>query len=162
MTALHLLRTASGAFVPASEEDAELAKRFKVGSISRVELKLMRNSQFHRKFFSLVKLAFDMWSETLPEQSWRGMPVQPNIDHFRRDLIISAGFHEVVWSTKKDRDGNQEFRVIPRSIAFANMDQDEFEKLYSAVINVVLRMLPDRGLSEEVLREMAERVLEYA
>lgn len=162
MTSLHLIRTATGAFVPATDEDADLAKRFKVGSMSRVDLKLMRNAGHHRKFFALVKIAFDMWSETLPEQTWRGMPVQPNIDHFRRDLIVSAGFHDVVWSTKKDKDGNQMFRVIPKSIAFANMDQDEFEKLYSAVINVILRMLPDRGLSEEGLREMCDRVLEFA
>ena len=62
MTSLHLLRTQSGAFVPATEEDADLAKRFRVGSVSRVELKLMRNAGFHRKFFSLVKIAFDMWT----------------------------------------------------------------------------------------------------
>lgn len=162
MTSLHLLRTASGAFVPATEEDANLAKRFKVGSVSRVDLKLMRNPGHHRKFFVLVKIAFDMWTETLPEQTWRGMPVVPNIDHFRRDLIISAGFHDVVWSTKKDKDGHQTFRVIPKSIAFGNMDQGEFEKLYSATIDVVLRMLPDRGLSEAKLREMAEQVLRFA
>jgi hypothetical protein len=162
VTSLHLLRTQSGAFIPATEEDADLAKRFKVGSVSRVELKLMRNSAHHRKFFALVKIAFDMWTETLPEQTWRGMPVQPNIDHFRRDLIIAAGFHDVVWSTKKDTEGNQQFRVIPKSIAFANMSQPEFEQLYSAVIDVVLRMLPGRGLSEAKLREMAERVLEFA
>ena len=162
MTALHLIRTGTGAFVPATDEDAGLAKRFKVGSMARVELKLMRNSQFHRKFFALVKIAFDMWSETLPEQTWRGMPVVPNIDHFRRDLIISAGFHDVVWSTKKDKDGNQTFRVIPKSISFANMDQDEFEKVYSAVIDVVLRMLPGRGLTDAKLREIAERVVQFA
>lgn len=162
MTALHLLKTAQGAFVPATEEDAELAKRFKVGSVTRMELRLMRNGGHHRKFFALVKIAFDMWSETLPEQTWRGMPVVPSIDHFRRDLTISAGWHDVVWSTKKDANGQQEFRVIPKSISFGGMDQAEFEKLYSAVIDVILRMLPGRGLSDEGLREMAERVLEFA
>ena len=162
MTSLHLLRTASGAFIPATEEDAELAKRFKVGSISRVELRLMRNAAHHRKFFALVKIAFDMWTETLPEQTWRGVPVQPNIDHFRRDLIIAAGFHDVVWSTKQDAQGNQQFRVIPKSIAFANMSQPEFEQLYSAVIDVVLQMLPGKKLSEAKLREMCEQVLQFA
>lgn len=162
MTSLHLIRTQSGAFVPASNDDYELARRFKVGSMARVDLKLVRNSSFHRKFFALVKIAFDMWTDTLPEQTWRGMPVQPNIDHFRRDLIIAAGFHDVVWSTKKDRDGNQEFRVVPKSIAFSSMPQDEFERLYSAVIDVILRMLPERGLSEAKLREMAEQVLRFA
>lgn len=157
MTSLHLLRTASGAFIPATEEDADLAKRFKVGSISRVELRLMRNGDFHRKYFSLLKVAFDLWSETMPAQQYHGRDVLPDFDRFRRDVIIMAGFFRPVWNARG------ELRVEAESIAFSNMTEERFEKLYSATITVILqKILPNRGLTEESLREWAMRVLEYA
>lgn len=157
MTSLHLLRTASGAFIPATEEDADLAKRFKVGSISRVELRLMRNAQFHRKFFSLLKVAYDLWEDTLPAQQYHGRDVLPDFDRFRRDVIIMAGFFRPVWNARG------ELRVEAESIAFSSMTEERFEKLYSATINVILqKILPNRGLTEQGLREWAERVLEYA
>ena len=157
MTALHLLRTASGAFVPATEEDADLAKRFRVGSVSRVELKLMRNGDFHRKYFALLKVAYDLWSETMPAQEYHGRPVLPDFDRFRRDLTIMAGFFRPVWNARG------ELRVEAESIAFGSMTEERFEALYSATINVILqKILPDRGLTEQGLREWALRVCEFA
>lgn len=157
MTSLHLIRTASGAFVPATEEDADLAKRFKVGSISRVELKLMRNAQFHRKFFALLKVAYDLWEETLPAQQYHGRDVLPNFDRFRRDVTIMAGFFHPVWNARR------ELRVEAESISFSSMSEERFEELYSKVIDVILtKILPNRGLSERDLHEWVARVLEFA
>ena len=34
-----------------------------------------------------------------------------------------------------------EVRLIPKSISFANMDQDEFDSLYNATVNVVLKRI---------------------
>jgi hypothetical protein len=157
MTTLHLLKTAQGAFVPLAEEDADAAKRFKVGSVTRMELRLMRNSQFHRKFFALIKIAFDLWAETMPAQEYHGLPVTPDFDRFRRDVIIMAGFFRPVWNAKG------ELRVEAESISFSNMTEERFEQLYSAVINVILhKILPGKGLTEQGLREWAGRVLEFA
>lgn len=157
MTALHLLRTASGAFIPATEEDGDLAKRFKVGEVCRMELRQMRNGQFFRKWWALAKLAFDMWAETLPAQQYHGRDVLPDFDRFRRDLTIMAGFFRPVWNARG------ELRVEAESIAFGSMTEERFEQLYSATITVILqKILPNRGLTEESLREWALRVLEYA
>lgn len=117
----------------------------------------MRNGDFHRKYFSLIKVAFDLWSETMPAQQYHGRDVLPDFDRFRRDVIIMAGFFRPVWNARG------ELRVESESIAFSNMTEDRFEKLYSATITVILqKILPNRGLTEESLREWALRVLEYA
>jgi dihydrodipicolinate synthase/N-acetylneuraminate lyase len=34
------------------------------------------------------------------------------------------------------------FRVKARSISFSNMEQDEFEKLYQAVLTVLMQKIP--------------------
>lgn len=159
MTALHLLRTASGAFVPASEEDAELAKRFKVGSISRVELKLMRNAQFHRKWWALAQLAFDAWTETIPDDD-KSMAL-PNLEAFRKRLIMWAGFGEML--LVPDGRGGFVVQEVAKSISFGSMDEATFERLYSKTIDVVLaKILPNRGLTESALREWVDRVLQFA
>lgn len=157
MTSLHLLRTASGAFIPATEEDAELAKRFKVGSISRVELKLMRNGDFHRKWWALAQLAFDAWTETLPVDC----EALPNLEAFRKRLIMWAGYGEML--LVPDGRGGYVVNEVAKSISFGSMDQVTFERLYSKTIDVILeKILPNRGLTETALREWAMRVLEFA
>ena len=157
MTTLHLIKTASGAFVPATEEDAEAAKRFRVGEVCRMELRAMRNGAFHRKFFALLKIAFDMWAETKPAHEYHGRPVLPDFDRFRRDVTIMAGFFRPVWNARG------ELRVEAESIAFGSMTEERFEALYSATINVILsKILPGRGLTEEQLREWSETVLTFA
>jgi hypothetical protein len=43
------------------------------------------------------------------------------------------------------------------------MNEDEFEKLYSATINVVLgKILRNSNINEEQLRGMVDQVLEFA
>jgi hypothetical protein len=157
VTTLHLIRTASGAFVPATVEDHEAAKRFKVGEVCRMELRAMRNGAFHRKFFALIKIAFDLWAESKPAQEYHGRPVLPDFDRFRRDVTIMAGFFRPVWNARG------ELRVEAESIAFGSMTEERFEQLYSATINVILsKILPGRGLTEAQLREWVGRVLEFA
>ena len=119
MTTLHLIRTASGAFVPATEEDADAAKRFKVGETVRMELRAMRNGNFHRKYFSLLKVAFDMWEETLPAQQYHGRDVLPEFDRFRRDVIIMAGFFRPVWSVRKSDDVHVTDEMVAAAITAA-------------------------------------------
>lgn len=117
----------------------------------------MRNGNFHRKYFALLKIAFDLWSETLPAQEYHGRSVLPDFDRFRRDVIIMSGFFRPVWNARG------ELRVEAESIAFGSMTEDRFEKLYSATINVILaKILPGKGLTEQGLREWAARVLEFA
>ena len=55
-----------------------------------------------------------------------------NMDHLRRDLIISAGFYEERYSF----DGEQIREA--KSISFGSMDEDEFQELYNRVLDEIV------------------------
>lgn len=130
---VYLVKTSTGALVPADEQSAEYLRKQKVGQGFRVEITRVRNVRFHRKFFALLNYAFDAWE---PEETfYKGLPVEKSFDQFRADITILAGYYE----TAVRLDGT--VRVTPKSIAFHRMDEDEFEKLYSAVIDVLLQRI---------------------
>lgn len=118
-------------FVPATDQDMDLCLKLKQGQAIKSSWTRMRNYKFHCKFFALVNLGFDSW-EPKEINSKYGIP-QKNFDRFREDVIIRAGFYDLVY----DLDGN--CRPKAKSISFANMEEDEFEKLYSNTINVFLQ-----------------------
>lgn len=157
VTMLHLLKTANGAFIPATEADAELSRRFKVGSVVRMDLSEMRNGAYFRKWWALVKVAFEAWSDGLPYQEYHGEQVLPDFERFRKDVTIMAGFCRPVWNAKG------ELRLEAESLQWSKMTEDRFDQLYSATINVILsKILPQGGMTEASLREWASRVMEFA
>jgi hypothetical protein len=163
MATLHLVKTPELALVPATEEDTELMHRFKQGTVYRMELAEMRNGRFFRKWWALAKIAFDIWAATVPAEEYRGIPVLPDFDRFRKDLTIMAGFFRPVWSARSDAAGVMELRIEPESLQWSKMTEQRFEKLYSATIDAILhKVLPGRGLTEQQLRDWAERVIEFA
>ena len=127
-----MIKTPRGALVPADAESAEALAKVKVGQGVKVTYTRTRNIKFHRKFFALLKLAYDAWNP--PPLMYRGQPVKTTFDQFRRQLTILAGYFEMVQSIQNpDR-----FQLVAKSIAFANMSEDEFEQLYSSVLDVLL------------------------
>jgi hypothetical protein len=152
-----LIKTPSGALVPMDDEQAEKLKRFKAGSIVRGEYAAMRNGPFFRKWFALAQFAFDMWADCVPPQEYKGQTVQPVFDKFRKDLTILAGY----WHPVFNIDGT--FKVEADSIAWAKMNEETFEVLYSKTIDAILaRVLPRHGLGRETLQHHVDRVMEFA
>ena len=133
MTDIWLIKTPTGALVPADSQSAEYLKKQKVGQGFKASVTRARNIKFHRKFFDLLKYAFDRWEPE--EKFYKGKPVSKNFNQFRADITILAGYYE----TAVRMDGS--IRVTPKSIAFHRMDEDEFEALYSAVIDVLLQRI---------------------
>ena len=129
MTDVVLMKTASGALVAAEQESSELLARLKLGQGVRAKVARVRNLAFHKKAFSLFKLAFDAWEA--PEQTYKGQPVQKDFDRFRRDLLILAGFFRAVHNVKG------EVRLEAESLAFGSMTEDRFAQVYAAVLDVV-------------------------
>lgn len=75
MAELALIRTTHG-LVPATEADRELVQKWKAGQVIRGKFTRMRNARFHRKFFSMLELAFDYWEPVgglVPRQEKRGI-----------------------------------------------------------------------------------------
>lgn len=152
-----LIKTPSGALVPMDDEQAEKLKRIKAGAVVRADIAAMRNGAFFRKWFALAKFAFDMWADCVPAQEYRGQPVQPVFDKFRKDLTILAGYYHPVFNI------NGTFKVEADSIAWSSMDEEQFAKLYSATIDAILaKVLPRHGLNREALAHHVDRVMEFA
>lgn len=95
-----------------------------------------RNVQFHRKYFALLNFAFDNWQVgELSGKQFKGVNPEKNFDRFRADLTILCGHYRQVIRT----DGS--LVIEPKSISFANMDEEEFEELYNSTINIVLERI---------------------
>ena len=154
MSTVHVMKSASGVFMPATDADAELLRRFKVGKVVRGEFAEMRNGAHFRKWWVLARFAFEIWKETVPAGEYHGRPVLPDFERFRKDLTITAGYFRPVWNVRN------ELRVEAESLAWASMTPERFETLYSATINAVLqKIIPNAGYDEDRLRATIEQLL---
>lgn len=121
---MYLTKTDKG-YIPSSDSDLELSKKIKVGT--EVYATKARNVQMHRKGFALLKLGYEN---------------QDNFDEFeiyRSVLTMKAGF--VHWV--KGTDGKE--YPMPKSLSFDKMSQEEFEKWYVAVRNVISKSAKIKG-----------------
>ena len=154
---IHLIKTMQGALIPTGEEDADALKRFRVGGIINAEISQMRNAQFFKKWFKLVRVAYDLWIELSEMPLYKGEKIQPNFEKFRQDLTILAGYSDVVVNIRL------ESRAVAKSIAWGNMNEDDFQELYNATINAVLgKVLYHKGVTDKRLHEMCDAVLDFA
>lgn len=131
---LMLRRTIYG-FEPADTWGAEDLQRVKIGSTCECSIKELRNPQFHAKFMALMRIGFRQFSDNIPYQEHNGEPVKPSFDRFRKDVTIAAGYYSHTF----DLDGK--LKLEAQSISFDRMSQGDFEKLYSAAMDVLLSRL---------------------
>lgn len=151
-----MTKTMSGALVP-MDQDEEAFKRFKSGSVIRCEVKEMRNGAFFRKWWALVKVGFDLWTESIPRCEFKGMEIEPNFSRFRKDVTILSGYYDPVFNVKG------EIRMEAKSLKWGSMTEIEFNELYQKTINTILnKIIPSRKISEQELQDWANRVLEFA
>lgn len=153
MTAIILTKTASGALVPVDPQAAEYIAKLKVGAGVTATVKRARNVQFHRKIFALLNLAFDHWEPA--QATYKGEVVGKNFDQFRNDVIVLAGFYEMAVNLRG------ETRLTAKSISFANMAQDDFDVLYSKVIDVILSRILTNYTRDDI-DNVVENVLRFA
>lgn len=154
---LRFLKGPNNILVPADEETAARVAKWKSDDLIRGHFAAMRNAKFFRKWWVLAKYAYDLWTDHLPSQrTWRGQVVQPEFERFRRDLIIMAGFYTPIFAI----DGT--LRMEADSISWDNMDEPEFEKLYSATIDAILQKVLNRpDLTAEQLRKYVDTVMRF-
>lgn len=130
MKEIVLTKAANGALIPIDPQASDFVSKLKLGGGVVATVKKHRNPAFHRKFFALLNIAYDAWEPGIKEH--RGMQVQKNFDRFRKDIIISAGFYDVVVNLKG------EVRAEAKSINFSSMDDAEFADLYEKALGVIL------------------------
>lgn len=152
------VKMANGTLGAVGHEAEEFLKSLKAGQQLWVSVRKARNPKFHRKFMAMMNYAFDLWAEAMPYTEWNGMPVKADFETFRKNVICSAGFCDAHFSG----DG-QSFQLVPRSIKFEKMDDEEFERLYDAVITVLVeKFIPGLGWSSTKLKSAIEDILSYA
>ena len=62
MGSLALVKHQGGVLAPLTEIDKQNIDKRKVGSVLQCDYKVVRNPQFHRKYFALLQLGFDYWT----------------------------------------------------------------------------------------------------
>jgi hypothetical protein len=148
------------ALKPADDEAQEWLSSLKHGQSISVICRLPRNAAFHRKYFALLNLAFDYWSESVVTLKYKDEQVLPDRERFRKDCIILAGFYRPVVNLKG------EVRIEPESLKWSSMTEERFGELYDATVNVLLRRVFNGRVcpkwTEEQLRSVAEQILEFA
>lgn len=137
---ISLLNTPYG-LVPIDDDAYEVKQKLKVGQVYEADVKLDRNYKFHKKYFSLIRIAWEYLLENEVKE-FRTKEI------FRKWCEIEAGNCDVV----QLQDGS--FLRLPKSIAFDQMGEDEFSELYERVKDVIWDKIGDR-----VTKEKFEHVL---
>lgn len=137
-------RVTENGLIPLYDSDMEQKRRLKIGSDVEVDIKKARNYEFHKKFFALIRLAFDNLNENLQ----RELGIYTEDDLLIR-LKIDLKLYKVV------RYENLGCLALD-SISFEKMDQFEFENFYrravNQIINVYLKGVIYPQLEEELYR----------
>lgn len=121
------------------DQDEIRQAKLKIGKIYEVKMTMPRNPIFHAKFFALLNLAYE------------NQEMFTDFESFREFITSKAGYYI------KTVTQNGVF-IKAKSISFAAMDQVEFEKLYSDVIDAIIReVLP--GVEEGELKEEVQQKL---
>ncbi|MCK3654251.1 hypothetical protein A4G19_13115 [Pasteurellaceae bacterium Macca] len=143
---IQMIKGANGVFAPAFEMDLPALQGFKTGEMYPVEIKRSRNPQFHRKVFAFFNFCFAHWSADKTE--WKHFDERKQFDTFRKNLTVLAGFKAVSYTI----DGRM--RVEAESLSYGNMEQNEFERCYSALINAALKHVFGNTTDENVINQL--------
>lgn len=127
---------------PIDPTSFELIESMKGGEIVAAEITRPRNLGHHRKFFALVNVVFEAQER------------YPTRDHLLDAIKIGIGHYDLVPINKKQTV------IKTRSISFARMDQENFEKFYNKAVDHILKaILPGVGrqdLEQQVIEFMGE------
>ena len=148
---------AGAGLVPSDELTREWFAKLKPGSGVAAECRQPRNKWMHDKWFALVHLAFDYWSETATPVEYKGQQVSPDFERFRKDVTVLAGkFHYVT-------NLRGEVRAEADSISFGSMSQETFDELYGQTLSVLMtRVFTGPQWSEARVQEVVGQVASFA
>lgn len=88
-----------------------------------LEIEKIRNPKRHRRFMKMVSDAHKLY------------PNEDSFDDFRTRLTFEAGFYDMHVNFKGEAFAKA------KSLKYAKMDEDEFEKVHSRVLDVIIQHL---------------------
>lgn len=152
-----LIRVKGKGFQAFNQEDFE---KVRYGEVITMTWTKDRNPRFHRKMFALFKYVFDCLPDVSIEPiEYHGNTIYPraNFNQTRKWMIIRAGYYEAFWIGTAAKG---KLVIEAKSLAFGSMGEEEFEELYSKMIDVALEMLP-HITDASAMDEAVETVLRF-
>jgi len=135
-------RVTEKGFVPLDDIDWEQKKLLRIGMDVRCTVSQPRNLKFHKKFFALLTLAYDNLPETI-----QGATNIHSLESMLAAVKIDLGYFDTVCVAGREV-------VKLRSISFAKMSEQDFEKFYELaitdILNNYLRGTDRKALEEEI------------
>ena len=126
--------------VPADEQAEEEVRKLKPGQATLVEVKRARNERQHRLYWALIGVIFDHQTRYATRQDLSDA------------LKVAVGHYEEVGKR------GEHVIVRPKSIAFANMPQAQFEQFFERVVAFVCASIIP-GTSDTELRAHLEEMV---
>lgn len=139
-----LLYNDYGYLKPMYDDDFEEKRKLKLGKVYEANIKQARNFEFHKKYFKLINIAWELLGEKTHN-------FFKNSENFRKAVEVAAGNFEMLYLISKN-----EWVQQAKSIAFDKMSKEEFEELYERVKDVIWSLLEQRNLTT---KENFERYL---
>ncbi len=139
---LLLLNTREG-LKPQYDEDYDEKKKLKIGEIYEAEIRLPRNLRFHRKYFALLRCAWEYMNEQ--QQAF----FKNDLNVFRKSLEVTAGWCEPLYDLE-----TMSWFHAPKSISFEKMKEDEFDTLYNNVRDILFKIILPNVSKEEFERNL--------
>lgn len=130
-----------GGLKPVDDQGVNVLRKIAVGEVIQCEINKPRNLAHHRKFWALLNV---FWAAAGEWSSPYGVLIELKVrlGHVQSVLIRETG--EVV--------------KVPKSIAFAQMDQTAFDDFYEKALNELCIMgggIEPAALRNEVLAELS-------
>lgn len=125
MTRLYLTKNQAGNLVGFDAADAAYIAKIEPGEYIECDTIKARNPGHHKKFFALLQRAF------------------VNQSRYNRiaDLLIELKLRCSWYDEHVTRDGKLVY--VPKSISWARLDQEGFDKFYSEAVIELAGMFPD-------------------
>ena len=118
---IYLVKTLGGVFKPSHDTDYEKFKKLKSEQTYKCKVTQPRNVKFHRKYFALINLVY------------QNQERYDNADDLRHDLTVASGYY----TQRLNLEG--EIITEAKSISFSSMKQDDFNSLYSATLDAIVK-----------------------
>jgi hypothetical protein len=150
----HAIVTRDG-WVPAFHDDKERHANMGKGVLVEMKITQPRNYEYHKRFFAMLNFAFEYWEPDIVREN--GLAWMKDFEQFRADMIVKAGYYNTV--VRFLPDGTQEICFKPKSIAFTNMEEEDFHNLYKSVFNVVWDLILHHKFESE---DQAQNAINHA
>jgi hypothetical protein len=128
-----ICRNTISGLVPLYPSDQDEKRKLKLGNDYLCEIVNPRNLGFHRKFFALLNIGHENTNLDMP------------FDTYRKYILMKAGYFKA-YDTPKGTFYDAE------SISFTNKSQDQFEEIYSRVLDKIIKDIG--STSEEIEKQL--------